>query len=96
MSVSKTATGIEAAKLFIAVTSYCVALGFLLYGGRLFFLLRRFPIKSRGRQKKLYEVVEQKSEWKSRWQSQLSELKRRSKSKEAGGNMSWAGHPFAP
>ncbi|KAJ1402238.1 hypothetical protein SESBI_28133 [Sesbania bispinosa] len=50
MSVSKTATGIEAAKLFIAVTSFCAALGFLLYGGR------RFPIESRGRQKKLYEV----------------------------------------
>ncbi|XP_027347101.1 chaperone protein dnaJ 20, chloroplastic-like [Abrus precatorius] len=36
-------------------------------------------------------VVEQKSEWKTRWQSQLSELKRRSKSKDAAGaNMSWA------
>ncbi|KAK7319433.1 hypothetical protein RJT34_04154 [Clitoria ternatea] len=56
MSVSKTATGIEAAKLFLAVISFCAALGFLLYGGRLFFLLRRFPIESRGRQKKLYEV----------------------------------------
>lgn len=36
------------------------------------------------------QVVEQKSEWKSRWQSQLSELKRRSNSKDVGGNMSWA------
>ncbi|XP_027348733.1 tobamovirus multiplication protein 1-like [Abrus precatorius] len=56
MSVSKTVTGMEAAKLFLAVLSFCAALGFLLYGGRLFFLLRRFPIESRGRQKKLYEV----------------------------------------
>lgn len=37
------------------------------------------------------QVGEQKSEWKGRWQSQLSELKRRSKSKDVGGNnMSWA------
>ncbi|XP_004504803.1 tobamovirus multiplication protein 1-like [Cicer arietinum] len=56
MIASKTTTGIEAAKLFLAVISFCAALGFLLYGGRLFFLLRRFPIESRGRQKKLYEV----------------------------------------
>ncbi|TKY59497.1 Tobamovirus multiplication protein 1 [Spatholobus suberectus] len=56
MSVSRTATGLEAAKLFLAVISFFAAFGFLLYGGRLFFLLRRFPIESRGRQKKLYEV----------------------------------------
>ncbi|CAL0311959.1 unnamed protein product [Lupinus luteus] len=56
MSVSRTDAGVEAAKLFLAVISFCAALGFLLYGGRLFFLLRRFPIESRGRQKKLYEV----------------------------------------
>ncbi|KAF1872898.1 hypothetical protein Lal_00016003 [Lupinus albus] len=56
MSVIRTDAGVEAAKLFLAVISFCAALGFLLYGGRLFFLLRRFPIESRGRQKKLYEV----------------------------------------
>ncbi|QCD84110.1 hypothetical protein DEO72_LG2g4460 [Vigna unguiculata] len=56
MSASKTATGLEAAELFLSVSSFFAALGFLLYGGRLFFLLRRFPIESRGRQKKLYEV----------------------------------------
>ncbi|BAT73963.1 hypothetical protein LR48_Vigan01g090100 [Vigna angularis] len=56
MSASKTATGLEAAELFLSVISFFAALGFLLYGGRLFFLLRRFPIESRGRQKKLYEV----------------------------------------
>lgn len=38
----------------------------------------------------LNQVVEQKSEWKVRWKSQLSELKRRSNSKDVGGNMSWA------
>ncbi|KAE9610457.1 putative DnaJ domain-containing protein [Lupinus albus] len=36
------------------------------------------------------QVVEQKSQWKSRWQSQLFEMKRRSESKNGGGNMSWA------
>ncbi|KAL5207960.1 hypothetical protein ABZP36_032395 [Zizania latifolia] len=43
-------------KLFIAVLSFSAALGFLLYGGRLFFMLKRFPIESKGRQKKLREV----------------------------------------
>ncbi|GAY61824.1 Chaperone protein DnaJ 20 [Citrus sinensis] len=31
-----------------------------------------------------------RSEWRNRWQSQLSELKRRSMNKDAGGNISWA------
>ncbi|KAL5730819.1 E3 ubiquitin-protein ligase tom1 [Ranunculus cassubicifolius] len=44
------------AKIFIAVVSFSAALGFLLYGGRLFFMLRRFPIESKGRRKKLHEV----------------------------------------
>ncbi|XP_072988482.1 tobamovirus multiplication protein 1 [Typha latifolia] len=43
-------------KIFIAVVSFIAALGFLIYGGRLFFLLRRFPIESKGRRKKLHEV----------------------------------------
>ncbi|XP_057764865.1 tobamovirus multiplication protein 1-like [Salvia miltiorrhiza] len=43
-------------KIFIAVVSFAAALGFLLYGGRLFIMLRRFPIESKGRRKKLYEV----------------------------------------
>ncbi|CAH9059368.1 unnamed protein product [Cuscuta europaea] len=42
--------------IFIAVVSSVAALGFLLYGGRLFFMLRRFPIESKGRRKKLHEV----------------------------------------
>jgi len=44
------------AKLFFAVVSLFAALGFLFYGGRLFFMLRRFPIESKGRRKKLNEV----------------------------------------
>ncbi|XP_038691735.1 tobamovirus multiplication protein 1 isoform X2 [Tripterygium wilfordii] len=43
-------------KIFIAVVSFVAALGFLLYGGRLFLMLRRFPIESKGRRKKLHEV----------------------------------------
>lgn len=43
-------------KIFIAVISFIAALGFLIYGGRLFFMLRRFPIESKGRRKKLHEV----------------------------------------
>uniref|UniRef100_A0A7C9D295 THH1/TOM1/TOM3 domain-containing protein n=1 Tax=Opuntia streptacantha TaxID=393608 RepID=A0A7C9D295_OPUST len=43
-------------QIFIAVVSFIAALGFLLYGGRLFFMLRRFPIESKGRRKKLREV----------------------------------------
>eukprot|EP00249_Psilotum_nudum_P005567 c19013_g1_i1 orf=349-1215(+) len=44
------------ARLFFAVVSFFAALGFLLYGGRLFLMLRRFPIESKGRRKKLREV----------------------------------------
>jgi len=44
------------AKLFFPVVSFFAALGFLFYGGRLFFMLRRFPIESKGRRKKLNEV----------------------------------------
>ncbi|KAL4345544.1 hypothetical protein AHAS_Ahas11G0289000 [Arachis hypogaea] len=43
-------------KIFIAVVSFMAALGFLLYGGRLFIMLKHFPIESRGRRKKLHEV----------------------------------------
>ncbi|KAL1320243.1 hypothetical protein HN51_064961 [Arachis hypogaea] len=42
--------------IFIAAVSFMAALGFLVYGGRLFFMLRRFPIESKGRRKKLHEV----------------------------------------
>lgn len=43
-------------KIFVAVVSLMAAIGFLTYGGRLFVMLRRFPIESKGRQKKLHEV----------------------------------------
>ncbi|CAA7392167.1 unnamed protein product [Spirodela intermedia] len=42
--------------VFVAAVSFVAALGFLLYGGRLFCMLRRFPIESKGRRKKLHEV----------------------------------------
>ncbi|XP_059303438.1 chaperone protein dnaJ 20, chloroplastic-like [Lycium ferocissimum] len=35
------------------------------------------------------ESMEDKGEWKNRWQSQLSELKRRNMHKDSGNNMSW-------
>ena len=46
----------RAGLLTLAVASGAAALGFLLYGGRLFLMLRRFPIESAGRRKKLREV----------------------------------------
>ncbi|KAL8234601.1 hypothetical protein R6Q59_020701 [Mikania micrantha] len=56
MRFSKTAAAVELAELFFSVISLCAAVGFIVYGGRLFVMLRRFPIESRGRQKKLHEV----------------------------------------
>ncbi|TVT96941.1 hypothetical protein EJB05_05912 [Eragrostis curvula] len=44
-------------KVFISAVSFIALLGFLIYGGRLFSMLRRFPIESKGRRKKLYEVA---------------------------------------
>ncbi|PUZ40354.1 hypothetical protein GQ55_9G416600 [Panicum hallii var. hallii] len=43
-------------KMFFAGVSLFAALGFLLYGGRLFLMLQRFPVESKGRHKKLQEV----------------------------------------
>ncbi|KAL9267885.1 Tobamovirus multiplication protein 3-like protein [Drosera capensis] len=45
-------------KVFFAGVSLFAALGFLLYGGRLFLMLRRFPVGSEGRRIKLQELVE--------------------------------------
>lgn len=42
--------------IFLATVFVVAAVGFLLYGGRLIFMLKRFPIESRGRRKKLWEV----------------------------------------
>lgn len=43
-------------KMFFAGVSLFAALGFLVYGGRLFLMLKRFPVESKGRRKKLHEV----------------------------------------
>eukprot|EP00976_Prorocentrum_cordatum_P110924 1195285-Prorocentrum_minimum.AAC.6 len=42
--------------VFMAIVSSMAAAGFTLYGGRLFIMLRRFPVQSPGRRKKLKEV----------------------------------------
>jgi hypothetical protein len=59
-SFAKTAKWYDMARLasgcFLAIVSISAAAGFLVYGGRLFLMLRRFPIESRGRRKKLREV----------------------------------------
>nr|XP_018624584.1 chaperone protein dnaJ 20, chloroplastic-like isoform X1 [Nicotiana tomentosiformis] len=39
--------------------------------------------------KRHLQSMEEKGEWKNRWQSQLSELKRRSMHKDSGNSMSW-------
>jgi hypothetical protein len=46
----------EMSGCFLAIVSAGAAAGFLLYGGRLFLMLWRFQIESRGRRKKLREV----------------------------------------
>nr|GMD92825.1 tobamovirus multiplication protein 1-like [Ipomoea batatas]GME08222.1 tobamovirus multiplication protein 1-like [Ipomoea batatas] len=56
IKLSGSPAGVDVAKLFFSVISFCAAMGFLIYGGRLFVMLRHFPIESRGRQKKLHEV----------------------------------------
>lgn len=43
-------------KVFFAGVSLFAAFTFLLYGGRLFLMLKRFPVESKGRRKKLQEV----------------------------------------
>nr|XP_043639832.1 tobamovirus multiplication protein 3-like [Erigeron canadensis] len=43
-------------KMFFAGVSLFAALGFLVYGVRLFLMLQRFPVESKGRRKKLKEV----------------------------------------
>ncbi|XP_020250810.1 protein TOM THREE HOMOLOG 1-like [Asparagus officinalis] len=43
-------------KMFFAGVSLFASLVFLLYGGRLFLMLRQFPVESRGRDRKLQEV----------------------------------------
>ncbi|KAJ6805151.1 tobamovirus multiplication protein 3-like [Iris pallida] len=51
-----TAVVLILSKIFFAGVSLFAALGFLVYGGRLFLMLKRFPVESKGRRKKLQEV----------------------------------------
>lgn len=51
-----TEVGRVAGCMFLATVSVAAAGGFMVYGGRLFLMLRRFPVESRGRTKKLREV----------------------------------------
>lgn len=54
--LSKNLIAVKLSRLLFSGIFFVAALGFLIYGGRLFMMLRRFPIESRGRQKKLQEV----------------------------------------
>lgn len=54
--LSYNAVTIAIARLFFAAVSFFAATGFLVYGGRLFLMLRGLPSESKGRQKKLREV----------------------------------------
>jgi len=42
--------------LFISAIFTLASIGFVIYGGRLYFMLKQFPIESRGRSSKLQEV----------------------------------------
>ncbi|KAF6148729.1 hypothetical protein GIB67_019337 [Kingdonia uniflora] len=52
----RTSVALEVAKIFFSVISFIAAVGFVIYGGKLFYMLRRFPIESKGRRNKLNEV----------------------------------------
>jgi hypothetical protein len=45
-----------ASSVFLVLVSLAAANGFIMYGGRLWFMLHRFPIESPGRLNKLREV----------------------------------------
>jgi len=45
-----------AVNVFLAIIYLIAGAGFVVYGGRLYFMLRQFPIESRGRSSKLKEV----------------------------------------
>ncbi|EFJ32437.1 hypothetical protein SELMODRAFT_25217, partial [Selaginella moellendorffii] len=53
--IPKVAEKVLSTILFSAI-SLAAAIGFLLYGGRLYCMLRRFPVESKGREKKIREV----------------------------------------
>jgi len=54
--VSYRASVARAARLFLAAVSLLASAGFVAYGGQLFCMLRRFPVESKGRSKKMLEV----------------------------------------
>jgi len=45
-----------AVNIFLSFIYICAGIGFIVYGGRLYIMLRQFPIESRGRSSKLKEV----------------------------------------
>jgi len=45
-----------AVNIFLSIIYICAGIGFIVYGGRLYLMLRQFPIESRGRSSKLKEV----------------------------------------
>lgn len=55
-ATGKEGVAVKLSASFIATVNLLAAAGFLVYGGRLFIMLRRFPIESKGRRKKLREV----------------------------------------
>ncbi|KAJ8433928.1 hypothetical protein Cgig2_001857 [Carnegiea gigantea] len=57
LGLSKSTVALQAARVVLSVVSLIVALGFSIYGVRLFFILRSFPMESKGRQKKLHEAA---------------------------------------
>lgn len=48
--------------VFLGLIYLCAGGGFVVYGGRLYLMLKQFPIQSRGRQNKLREVIEHSTE----------------------------------
>lgn len=49
-----------AVNIFLSFIYVMAAVGFISYGGRLYLMLKQFPIESRGRSTKLKEVSDEK------------------------------------
>lgn len=56
LSIEVREAGTLGSDVLLLLVCMAAAISFLLYGGRLFLMLQRFPIESRGRRKKLREV----------------------------------------
>lgn len=48
--------GFRITSIFLAAMSVLVVISFLFYGLKLYYMLKKFPLESKGRKKKLYEV----------------------------------------